>query len=100
MLRAAYLVYLLQNQRTDSSSLVLDVYLTELVPVSGDRADFPYGILITHPVKEFIEQQSWGGEIIDERDSRQGRGRPRKQYLVRWKASHVGLDHLLESVSS
>jgi hypothetical protein len=26
------------------------------------------------------EQQSWEGEIIDERDMKQGRGRPRKQY--------------------
>ena len=29
------------------------------------------------------EQQSWEGEIVDERDMKQGRGRPRKQYLVR-----------------
>lgn len=36
-----------------------------------------------------FEQQSWEGEIIDERDSKQGRGRPRKQYLVRWKSSWV-----------
>ena len=35
------------------------------------------------------EQQSWEGEIIDERDTKQGRGRPRKQYLVRWKPSWV-----------
>jgi len=35
------------------------------------------------------EQQSWEGEIVDERDMKQGRGRPRKQYLVRWKSSWV-----------
>ena len=35
------------------------------------------------------EQQCWEGEIIDERDMKQGRGRPRKQYLVRWKPSWV-----------
>lgn len=33
------------------------------------------------------EQQSWEGEIIEERDVKQGRGRPRKEYLVRWKRS-------------
>ena len=33
------------------------------------------------------EQQSWEGEILDERDMKQERGRPRKQYLVRWKSS-------------
>lgn len=33
------------------------------------------------------EQQSWEGEVIDERDTKQGRGRPPKQYLVRWKPS-------------
>ena len=35
------------------------------------------------------EQQSWEGEIVDERDMKQGRGRPRKQYLVRWEPSWV-----------
>ena len=35
------------------------------------------------------EQQSWNGEIVDVRDMKQGRGRPRKQYLVRWKSSWV-----------
>ena len=33
------------------------------------------------------EQQSWEGEIIEERDVKQGRGRPRKEYLVEWKRS-------------
>jgi len=35
------------------------------------------------------EQQCWEGEIIDERHVKQGPGRPRKQYLVRWKQSWV-----------
>ena len=35
------------------------------------------------------EQQSWEGEIVGEKDVKQGRGRPRKQYLVRWKPSWV-----------
>ena len=33
------------------------------------------------------EQQRWEGEIIVEKDTKQGRGRPHKQYLVRWKLS-------------
>ena len=40
------------------------------------------------------EQQSWEREIVDERDMKQGRGRPRKQYLVRWKPSWVDGGHL------
>ncbi|MCJ1473158.1 hypothetical protein MMC13_001809 [Lambiella insularis] len=33
------------------------------------------------------EQQSWEREIIHERDVKQRRGRPRKEYLVEWKRS-------------
>ena len=40
------------------------------------------------------EQQRWEGEILQERDVRQERGRPRKQYLVRWKESWVDGVHL------
>jgi len=36
-----------------------------------------------------FEQQSWEGEIVEEMDVKQGRGRPRKQYLVQWKPSWV-----------
>lgn len=35
------------------------------------------------------EQQSWQGEIIKEKNMKQGRGRPRKQYLIEWKPSWV-----------
>jgi len=35
------------------------------------------------------ERQSWAGEILDEREVKQGRGRPRKQYLIRWEPSWV-----------
>lgn len=35
------------------------------------------------------EQQSWKGEIVQERDVKQWRGRPRKQYLVQWEQSWV-----------
>ncbi len=33
------------------------------------------------------ERQSWAGEIIGERAVKQGRGRPRKQYLIQWEPS-------------
>ncbi|KAL2042635.1 hypothetical protein N7G274_004394 [Stereocaulon virgatum] len=35
------------------------------------------------------EQQSWKGEIVQERDVKQWRGWPRKQYLVQWEQSWV-----------
>ena len=35
------------------------------------------------------EQQSWKGEIVQERDVKQWRGRPRKQYLIQWEQSWV-----------
>lgn len=35
------------------------------------------------------KQQCWEGEILQERDVKQERGRPRKQYLVRWEQSWV-----------
>ena len=34
-----------------------------------------------------LEQQSWEGEIITERDVKQGRSRPRKEFLIEWKRS-------------
>ena len=40
------------------------------------------------------EQQSWEGEIVDERDMKHKRGRPRKQYYVRWKSSWVDGSYL------
>ena len=40
------------------------------------------------------EQQSWEGEIIDERDIKQERGRPRKEYLVGWKPSWMPISRL------
>jgi len=40
------------------------------------------------------EQQRWEGKIVDERDVKQGRGRPRKQYFVQWKPSWVDAGRL------
>jgi len=44
------------------------------------------------------ERQSWEGEIVDEKHVKQGRGRPRKRYLVRWKQSWVDGAHLTAPV--
>jgi len=35
------------------------------------------------------ERQIWEGEILNEREVKQGRGRPRKQYLIQWEPSWV-----------
>ena len=35
------------------------------------------------------EQQRWEGKIVDERDAKQGRGRPRKEYRVHWEDSWI-----------
>jgi hypothetical protein len=51
----AYLVNFFQHQGTDSSTLVFDVYLAELVLVRGDGADFPDDVLVAHPVKEIVD---------------------------------------------
>ena len=40
------------------------------------------------------ERQSWAGEIIDEREVKQGRGRTRKQYLIQWEPSWVDASRL------
>ena len=40
------------------------------------------------------ERQSWAGEIIGERGVKQGRGRPRKQYLIQWEPSWVDAGRL------
>ena len=56
------------------------------------RGELPYGRSdpgLRARMAVIYERQSWEGEIIDEKDVKQGRGRPRKQYLVRWKSSWV-----------
>jgi len=54
------------------------------IMVSGQSKRGP-----TSRMAVIYEQQCWEGEIIDERHVKQGPGRPRKQYLVRWKQSWV-----------
>lgn len=41
------------------------------------------------PMAVNYEQQGWAGEIVDEKEVKQGHGRPRKQYFVRWEPSWV-----------
>jgi hypothetical protein len=57
---ATYLVDFFQYQRIDSSTLVFDVHLAELVPVRGDGADFPDGVLVAQPVKEVVDPPRGG----------------------------------------
>ena len=40
------------------------------------------------------EQQSWKGKIVQERNVKQGRGRPRKQYRIQWESSWVDSAYL------
>lgn len=57
---ATYLVDFFQYQRINPSALVFDVYLAELVPVRGDGADFPDGVLVAQPVKEVVNPPRGG----------------------------------------
>ena len=45
------------------------------------------------------EQQSWKGKIVQERDVKQGHGRPRRQHLVQsWvDSAHLTAPELLQS---
>jgi len=52
---ATYLVDSFQYQRIDPSTFVFGVHLAELVPVRGDGADFPDGVLVAQPVKEVVD---------------------------------------------
>ena len=56
----AYLVDLFQHPGADPSTLVFDVHLAELVPVRGDGADLPDGVLVTQPVKEVVDPPRGG----------------------------------------
>ncbi len=60
---------------------------TELVGSRLDRRPIPKTTII-------YEQQRWEGEIIGETDAKQGRGRPRKRYLIQWKPSWVDAGRL------
>ncbi len=43
-----YLIDFLQHQQTDLFTLVFDVYMTELMSVCDDRADFSNSVLVAH----------------------------------------------------
>ena len=50
-----YIVDLLQGQRTDSSTLLLDVELAQLMPIGLDRTDFLDGVVVTHSMKKVLD---------------------------------------------
>ena len=62
---------------------------SHLIGFGGDTSDKMESVGERSRMAIIYEQQSWEGEIVDERDMKQGRGRLRKQYLVRWKSSWV-----------
>lgn len=57
---------------------------SRLTSLEGDTSDDGAMDLASGGLQMAViyEQQSWKGEIVQERDVRQRRGRPRKQYLV------------------
>ena len=62
-----------------------DISGSDMMEFAGGRSD----LRLPSRMTVIYEQQSWEGEIINERDVKQGRGRPRKQYLVRRNPSWV-----------
>ncbi len=64
---------------------------SHLTSLQGDTSDDGAMDLVggRSQIAVIYEQQSWKGEIVQERDVKQGRGRPRKQYLVQWEQSWV-----------
>ena len=60
--------------------------------ISNSKIELAGSQLSRRPIPKMTviyERQSWAGEILDEREVKQGRGRPRKQYLIRWEPSWV-----------
>lgn len=64
---------------------------SHLTSLQGDTSDDGVMDLVGggSQMAVIYEQQSWKGEIVQERDVKQWRGRPRKQYLVQWEQSWV-----------
>ena len=83
----AHDVFKIRPASSRSISLEEDATKYDKMKVAGERSRMAI----------IYEQQSWEGEIIDERNTKQGRGRPRKQYLVRWKSSWVDGGRLIAS---
>jgi len=52
---ATYLVNSFQYSRIDSSTLIFDVHLAELVPIRGDEANFSNDVLIAQSMKEVVD---------------------------------------------
>ena len=83
----AHDVFKIRPASSQSISLEEDATKYDKMEVAGERSRMAV----------IYEQQSWEGEIIDERNTKQGRGRPRKQYLIRWKSSWVDGGRLIAS---
>ena len=83
--------YRISNFASASSLLPLSLG-REREPKSNKKRESTDRIHRQHSLSRtavIYEQQCWEGEILQERNARQERGRPRKQYLVRWKESWV-----------
>ena len=83
--------YRMSNLASASSLLALSLG-REREPKSKNKLESTDKMCRQHSLSRtavVYEQQCWEGEILQERDIRQERGRPRKQYLVRWKESWV-----------
>lgn len=77
------------NLRSSSSPLPVG---REREPKPDDALEGANGKSRRRPLSRtavVYKQQCWEGEILQERDVKQERGRPRKQYLVRWEQSWV-----------
>ncbi len=78
------------HHRLDSSSP--SFHLTDFDEHTGDdgvmkRTGKQPKEHLTSRTAVIYEQQRWEGKIVDERDAKQGRGRPRKEYRVHWEDS-------------
>ncbi|KAL8696688.1 MAG: hypothetical protein Q9201_007534 [Fulgogasparrea decipioides] len=82
-------LYRISNLRSSSSPLPVG---RERAPKPDDALEGANGKSKRRPLSRtavVYKQQCWEGEILQERDVKQERGRPRKQYLVRWEQSWV-----------
>lgn len=82
-------IYCTSNLQSSSSPLSVG---REREPKPDDVLEGAIGKSKRRPLSRtavVYKQQFWEGEILQERDVKQERGRPRKQYLARWEQSWV-----------
>ena len=46
---------MLQDQRTDPSTLLFNIKLTQLIPIGLDQTNFLNEVVITHPIKKVLD---------------------------------------------